>query len=524
MNNPLYKQIRISWEYPQQPTSLQVGNIRIVRSTEPFEAEAALAQTQIDYREYDPSFTSFVDTFELENDVTYYYMIVVYGDTDSTISAATELYSVKIETSQVTIPPNEMHFTTTEGTIDYYGVEGDQILLSDGNIVDVTISEDVSTFNVPSGKHKVILVETRSDSYVSLGGEALVELHNFPTSSSVDTFDTYPSDSSPNLVKVPTVLPSNLTGIGWMFYGATSFNQDISNWDVSNVTDMRGMFQSATAFNQDLSQWCVSKIIQEPDNFSTNSPLTVQHKPVWGTCPSSSGGTDEPISQWRTMNELKLLTDVGEFRGYYSGFGAPSGHALFLDMLNNYQEVKASFYTYGADQLIGEVDLTEYLPTLKQLIIDYPTGFNAGTNMWYTDIYKNKDVSDMSPQFQTLIEAVANHFGVWTGMSTITLQFEGQGGRLASGEFYMLGVLRLHFSMYTLREGESTQYLDIFVESAVAPSDNFTLYSRSRQTTDWGNLLKTAAEIEGTSEEVMLKDNGGTSTIVLKELGYITRR
>jgi len=232
----------------------------------------------------------------------------------------------------------------------------------------------------------------------------------------------------------------------------------------------------------------------------------------------------EPISPWRTMDELKLLTDTGEFRGHFSGFGAPSGHDLYLDMLNNYQNVKASFYTYGADQFIGEVDLTEYLPRLKQLIIDYPTGINAGTLMWDTILYKSSDVSVMTPQFQTLFEAIASHYGVWTGNSDVTLQFEGQSGRLASGEFYMLGVLRLHVIMHTLREGESTQYLDIFVESVVTPSEEFTLYTRGRKTTDWGNLLKTAGEIKGTSEEVLLKDNGDTSTIVLKELGYITRR
>lgn len=97
MSNTLYKQIRISWEYPKQPTSLQVGNIRIVRSTEPFVVETALAQTQIDYRQYDPSFTSFVDTFELTGGTTYYYMIICYGDIDNTITAATQIYSITLE-------------------------------------------------------------------------------------------------------------------------------------------------------------------------------------------------------------------------------------------------------------------------------------------------------------------------------------------------------------------------------------------------------------------------------------------
>ena len=44
-----------------------------------------------------------------------------------------------------------------------------------------------------------------------------------------------------------------------MFYG-TSFNGDISAWNMSGVTTMYGMFLSATAFNRDLSAWDVSSV------------------------------------------------------------------------------------------------------------------------------------------------------------------------------------------------------------------------------------------------------------------------
>jgi len=44
-----------------------------------------------------------------------------------------------------------------------------------------------------------------------------------------------------------------------MFNDATSFNQDISQWDVSNATTFGYMFAEATSFNQDISKWDVSK-------------------------------------------------------------------------------------------------------------------------------------------------------------------------------------------------------------------------------------------------------------------------
>jgi len=47
---------------------------------------------------------------------------------------------------------------------------------------------------------------------------------------------------------------------------------------------MRYMFRSSP-FNQSINFWCVTNIASEPTDFSTNSPLSPQNKPVWGTCP-----------------------------------------------------------------------------------------------------------------------------------------------------------------------------------------------------------------------------------------------
>ena len=40
-----------------------------------------------------------------------------------------------------------------------------------------------------------------------------------------------------------------------MFDGASSFNSDISNWEVSSVKTMDFMFFGASSFNQNLCPW-----------------------------------------------------------------------------------------------------------------------------------------------------------------------------------------------------------------------------------------------------------------------------
>src|SRR5699024_9202923 len=53
---------------------------------------------------------------------------------------------------------------------------------------------------------------------------------------------------------------SQVTDMFSMFSGASSFNQDIGDWNVANVTDMSSMFSGASSFNQDIGDWNVANV------------------------------------------------------------------------------------------------------------------------------------------------------------------------------------------------------------------------------------------------------------------------
>jgi surface protein len=53
---------------------------------------------------------------------------------------------------------------------------------------------------------------------------------------------------------------SAVTTMATMFQSAFSFNQNIGDWNTSAVTNMSGMFQNASSFNQNIGAWNVSNV------------------------------------------------------------------------------------------------------------------------------------------------------------------------------------------------------------------------------------------------------------------------
>ena len=186
---------------------------------------------------------------------------------------------------------------------------------------------------------------------------------------------------------------SNVTDMAYMFTDVTAFNQDLSSWDVSSVTDMEYMFSDVTAFNQDLSQWCVSLIPTRPRGFDRGTTRWTLPKPVWGTCPSSDGGSggddivdmglraDYPGTGWYKA------TDTGTV--FCKDVPALETH-VFSDSPIEY----VSAHTAEDALLYGERAAVSNMTNMDSLFIDNDT-FNEDISSW--DV---SNVTDMSLMFE----------------------------------------------------------------------------------------------------------------------------
>ena len=126
----------------------------------------------------------------------------------------------------------------------------------------VRISGDFSRIHLdgaPANAQKLQSIEQWGDAQWESMGSAFKGASNM----------VYSATDSPNL--------SGVTDISGMFDSASSFNGNLSDWDVSSVTNMSGTFWQSS-FNGDLSDWDVSAATHMPGMFygtgSFNSDLS----------------------------------------------------------------------------------------------------------------------------------------------------------------------------------------------------------------------------------------------------------
>ena len=100
---------------------------------------------------------------------------------------------------------------------------------------------------------------------------------------------------------------SSVTRMNYMFSGASSFNGSLSGWNVSSVTGMGGMFRNAASFNQPLNDWNVSSVTGMEHMFSRASSF---NQPLNGWNVSSVTSTEYMFAVASSFNQSLNGWDV----------------------------------------------------------------------------------------------------------------------------------------------------------------------------------------------------------------------
>ena len=165
---------------------------------------------------------------------------------------------------------------------------------------------------------------------------------------------------------------SGVTSMRGMFDGATSFNGDISGWNVSGVTDMSYMFFGTTSFNGDISGWNVSGVTNMSNMFFGAAPF------------------NGDISDWNVSgvtNMFGMFHGATSFNSNISGWNV-SGVTNMATMFDGATSFNADISGWNVS-----------------VVTDMSNMFNGATSF-------NSDISDWN------VSGVTNMFGMFFGATS----------------------------------------------------------------------------------------------------------
>ncbi|MBK9254901.1 MAG: BspA family leucine-rich repeat surface protein [Saprospiraceae bacterium] len=120
-----------------------------------------------------------------------------------------------------------------------------------------------------------------------------------------------------------------VTNMNVVFNGASAFNQNIGNWNTAAVTNMLGMFNGASSFNQNIGNWNTAEVTDMSSMFNGASAFN-QNIGNWNTAAvtnmrlmfSSASAFNQNIGNWNTV----AVTDMSSMFNGASSFNQNIGN------------------------------------------------------------------------------------------------------------------------------------------------------------------------------------------------------
>ena len=222
----------------------------------------------------------------------------------------------------------------------------------------------------------------------------------------------YAFENCTNLIDVPSSLPSTVINTSGMFFYATNFNDDISNWDVSNLGDMYSMFQLATSFNQPIGNWNMSNVTSLRQMFvfatSFNQPIgnwNVANVNDMSDMFSHAVNFNQPLGNW---NVAKVTSMVGMFSNA-SSFNQPIGNWNVANVTNMARMFEKDGTTgSGFNQPLNEWNTSKVVNTAK--MFGGATSFEQNIGNWNVT-----NISNMFLMFDNVKLCTENYDAILNG-------------------------------------------------------------------------------------------------------------
>ena len=307
---------------------------------------------------------------------------------------------------------------------------------SDGSVL-VTKNNCDDTYSYTPTETGEFLVEAGPEGVSSFGNnynaskEALLRVEQFGTVQWQTMEEAFNGCENMQFsAGIDTPYLSQVTDMGYMFSGCTSFNQPLNSWNVSKVTDMSCMFFGCTSFNQPLNNWDVSQVTNMVGMFrgctSFNQPLNnwnVSHVTNMGNWHDGSGmfsgctSFNQPLNSW----------DVSKVTSMSCMF---SGCTSFNQPLNNWDVSKVTYMDgmfsgcTSFNQPLNNWDVSKV--TNMWDMFSGCTAFNQDLGMWKLEKCKGLGLDDCGMSVENYSKSLVG----WAAQTNINQNLPLRAGGL----------------------------------------------------------------------------------------------